>query len=523
MCMPIENAAAWRWPVKPRHGVQRPHHLSGRIRWPLITGLTVLAAVLRAAASFNDLWLDEVWTLWLIAQLVHEPSDIVRGFMRHDNNHLLNTFWMYLLGPHLPSIIYRLPSVVAGSLAVVPAALIGRSRGPLTAVACGAAFAIDFMLVNLGSEARGYGVMSLCVVVAQWLALEHGGSGAAERRQHGSWRPILFNACCIIGFLAHLSFVFCFAAIAAWALLVSVVEWRGDRGAWRQIAGEYLAWHAAPAAAAGLLYVGFVRQMGFGGGSSDGAGATAIAAVAAIVGCPLVSPWQFVAAAVGAAAGGVCLLRYWQDSWRRGAFFLLSIVLVPMAVIAAFPVAYYSVRYFLVPAQTMLLLVASELPRALGVGPRDRVGAADLRRGGLAWLMILGITFVMLNLARDAVLIARGRGSVVATLRWISDRSRVDGPVITCYCNQEFRTRLLIAYHSDRLPGRKLRLYAPETLPPQGAEWYILNDQRDFGTGRDRIADRHGNRYDRCHEMRSGGLSPAHWHVYRNIATDPPP
>lgn len=518
MCMPFKKAAVWRWPVKPRHGVQRPHHLSGRIRWPLITGVTVLAAVLRAAASFNDLWLDEVWTLWLIAQLVHEPSDIVRGFMRHDNNHLLNTLWMYLLGPHLPSIIYRLPSVVAGSLAVVPAALIGRSRGPLTAVACGAAFAIDFMLVNLGSEARGYSVMSLCVVVAQWLALEHGGSGAAKRGQHGSWQPILFNACCIIGFLAHLSFVFCFAAIAAWALLVSLVEWRGDRGAWRQIAGEYLAWYATPAAAAGLLYVGFVRQMGFGGGSSDGAGATAIAALAAIVGCPLVSPWQFVAAAVGATAGTVCLLRCWWASWRRGAFFLLAIVLVPIAVITAFPVAYYSVRYFLVPAQTMLLLVASELPRQFGVDAVGAVSTANRRRGGLACLVILGVAFAMLNLARDAVLIVRGRGQIAETLRWIVEHSQWPGPVITCSSNQEFRTRLLIAYHGERLPGRKMRLYSSETLPTRGAEWYIVNDQRDLGVGAERADDVHGNTYEKVHEMRSGGLSPAHWHVYRSIA-----
>jgi len=255
--------------------------------------------------------------------LVHEPSDIVRGFMRHDNNHLLNTLWMYLLGPHLPSIIYRLPSVVAGSLAVVPAALVGRFRGPSTAVVYGAAFAIDFMLVNLGSEARGYGVMTLCVIVAQWLALDHSGLDAGQDGEPqsggkgGRWRPVAFNAACIIGLLAHLSFIFCFAAIAAWSLLVHGVEWWRNHGTLDRRLADWCIWHTAPATSAAVLYLGFVRQMGFGGGSSDGAGATAIAALAAIVGCPLVSPWQFVAAAVGAAAGGVCLLRCWQDSWRR--------------------------------------------------------------------------------------------------------------------------------------------------------------------------------------------------------------
>jgi uncharacterized membrane protein len=207
--------------------------------------VTVLAAVLRAAASFNDLWLDEVWTLWLIAQLVHEPSDIVRGFMRHDNNHLLNTFWMYLLGPHLPSIIYRLPSVVAGSLAVVPAALIGRSSGPLTAVVCGAAFAIDFMLVNLGSEARGYGLMSLFLLIAQWAALER---FEGVRRDTPispirlRWLPVIFGGACILGLLAHLTFVMGYLGILIWTTWVVVRQRAPLRAGLRTL----LAWHGVP-------------------------------------------------------------------------------------------------------------------------------------------------------------------------------------------------------------------------------------------------------------------------------------
>jgi hypothetical protein len=88
--------------------------------------------------------------------------------------------------------------------------------------------------------------------------------------------------------------------------------------------------------------------------------------------------------------------------------------------------------------------------------------------------------------------------------------------VISCTSNQEFRSRLLVAYHGERLAGRKLRLFSNETLPPTGAEWYLANDSRDGGRGRDRIKDRWGNEYTRVHEMRSGGLSPMHWHIYKN-------
>jgi len=56
-------------------------------------------------------------------------------------------------------------------------------------------------------------------------------------------------------------------------------------------------------------------------------------------------------------------------------------------------------------------LVASELPRQFGVDAVGAVSTANWRRGGLACLVILGVAFAMLNLARDAMLIVRGRGS----------------------------------------------------------------------------------------------------------------
>jgi hypothetical protein len=479
----------------------------------LLPLIVVVAAAIRLASSLNDLWLDEIWTLWLIAELVQDPLDIVRGFMRHDNNHLLNTFWMYCLGPHRSPVLYRLPSVICGAAAVIPAAAIGGLRGPLAGVCCAAACAIDFMLVNLGSEARGYGVTSLCVLVAQWLTLQHFDRGDISKEDvpsvAGAWRPILaFHAACVIGFLAHLSFIFCFAALVLWTFIVILTR----PFHWRDTLLTMLCWHALPAGAAGCLYWFFIRDMGFGGGTSDGPVTTAFQAIAAIAGSPLVVPWQWIAVVVGGTLGLVCLVSCWRASWRRGLFFLISVLVAPAMLLVIFRVEYYSVRYFLIPAQTLLVLIASEVPSFC-----ERLGPVSGRT--LAWktsLVALGIVFAAVNIGRDAVLVARGRGAVSATLQWIVDQSNRSTPVISCTSNQEFRSRLLVAYHGERLAGRKLRLFSDETLPPTGAEWYLANDSRDGGRGRDRIKDRWGNEYTRVHEMRSGGLSPMHWHIYKN-------
>lgn len=138
----------------------------------VLGAILAVAACLRGAASCGDLSLDEVWTLWMIDELVRSPLDLVRGSMLHDNNHLLNSAWLLLLGPHRPAILYRLPAIVAGTASVYVAWIFGRSRCAASAVACAGVTAIDHVLVHAGSEARGYGVLSLAVLTAQVAILK---------------------------------------------------------------------------------------------------------------------------------------------------------------------------------------------------------------------------------------------------------------------------------------------------------------------------------------------------------------
>ncbi len=73
----------------------------------------LIATALRIAAARGELWLDEVWSIRLVQEHAHSPSDIFLH-LQHDNNHFLNSLWVYAVGPDGSAWMYRWPAVVAG-------------------------------------------------------------------------------------------------------------------------------------------------------------------------------------------------------------------------------------------------------------------------------------------------------------------------------------------------------------------------------------------------------------------------
>src|SRR5436309_2671576 len=103
-------------------------------RFPFIAALTVLvllAAAVRVAAAGDDFWLDEIWSLRL-AQGMRSPLDVFLT-LRLDNNHHLNTLFLYLLGDQNDWRVYRLASLAAGVGTVLVGWHVGARRGRLEA------------------------------------------------------------------------------------------------------------------------------------------------------------------------------------------------------------------------------------------------------------------------------------------------------------------------------------------------------------------------------------------------------
>src|ERR1044072_4687402 len=135
----------------------------------VLISITLLAAVLRFLAAQNDLWIDELIFL-PIARQARQISDIFTVF-NYDNNHFLNTLWMYAIGPNQPMLAYRVPAIVYGILSV-PAmywATVGFSaRARLLATL---RVAINYPLIHFSSEARGYSGALLASILAYGIAV----------------------------------------------------------------------------------------------------------------------------------------------------------------------------------------------------------------------------------------------------------------------------------------------------------------------------------------------------------------
>ena len=74
------------------------------------------AALVRLAAAWNDLWLDEIWTITLVGNL-RSPLGVFT--LHHDNNHVLNTLWAYAVRRFDSDLVYRLPAWAGGVATVV--------------------------------------------------------------------------------------------------------------------------------------------------------------------------------------------------------------------------------------------------------------------------------------------------------------------------------------------------------------------------------------------------------------------
>lgn len=215
--------------------------------------------------------------------------------------------------------------------------------------------------------------------------------------------------------------------------------------------------------------------------------------------------WAAIACGLAVAGlGGGCLVQCWRDRPARGWFFLLSIVGAPATVLGLFPAEHLAIRYLIVPLQTLLLLIAEEVP----------VFVVTQRAACRPWAAAIAVGAA--NALRDGVLISRGRGAYRDFLKAVAAESHWPGATITAASDSHFRNTLLISYHKENVEGRGIRVFDEAALPKWGSEWYFLLDTRDGMPPRPQVTDRHGNRYTFAGETRGGGLSASHWQVYRN-------
>src|SRR5437870_7060917 len=170
--------------------------------------IVALAGSLRACSALNDLWMDEIWSLELVREL-HSAFGVFTQ-THHDNNHYLNSLFIYFLGQHGDWPGYRIPAEVAGIGAIVLAWFIGARRDRRTAFFSMFLVSFSYVLILYSSEARGYAPLIffcfLCFLVLESLLARPRWQAAA-----------LFSISAILGFTSHLTFVSFFVASFIWS------------------------------------------------------------------------------------------------------------------------------------------------------------------------------------------------------------------------------------------------------------------------------------------------------------------
>jgi hypothetical protein len=176
--------------------------MTKRLRWNPATGdmliLADFAAVFRLRAIFTAFWLDEIWSYEAFAQRATSVWDVFfgRGF-RHDNNHHLNTAFMYFFRDAPGWAIYRRPAFAAGLLSVVAATFVGRRRGQVEDVSSSIWVAGPLIKVVSATQAGSYAAAVLSALVAFFAVKRY--LGAPSRSL-----ALIVGSCVVVSVLVHL-------------------------------------------------------------------------------------------------------------------------------------------------------------------------------------------------------------------------------------------------------------------------------------------------------------------------------
>lgn len=455
----------------------------------LLASAFLIVAGLRIPGLFTDFWWDEIWS-WSIAGQLHSAIGVLLAEPAHiDNNHPLNTLWLYLLGQNQPIWLYRLPALIAGIASVGLAARIMLRRGVTEAVIATVLLGCSYLLIFYSSEARGYSFAVFFSLLSfdylQRALKPEGGGRVAE---------IMFGLSCTLGLLSHLTFLNIYAGALVWSM---VCVRRLEPTTWLRIR-RLMRLHAIPLIAAALLFHFFVRGMVIGGALPTSPGAVLLQTLSLAAGGPETGRVALLTAIIAGLlffAGLVYLAMERSSSWI---FFLTSVVIAP--VLASTRDLCFTLRpqplmlrYFLVCIAMALFSVVPLL--------------AYLWRRGLAYRVVVALFLALYvggNLFNVGQFLKSGRGGYGEGLAEIA--AQVPGSTFAIASDSLPHTDLLVQFYAPRVaPRRHIRV----TSTTQS--WLILNRLEQIAPA---TAEFNDQPYHLKYIHAANGLSGWTWEIY---------
>ncbi|MFI5347756.1 MAG: hypothetical protein ACHQ51_15390 [Elusimicrobiota bacterium] len=410
---------------------------SRRARTAAFFAILAAAALFRIPCLRTEPWMDEIWSLHF-ARGAKSVADVLFG-IHHDNNHPLNTLWLYLVRGSGDWAVWRLFSLACGLATVGVMALDDQDppRGLLTAaLAAGSA-----VLVLYSTEARGYAAAALCAVACHRLL----SSGASPRPA----RVAAFAFFAALGFFGHPTFIFALAALGVWAAVALPPERRARN----------LCLLFGPAAVLGVAYELLQRgPLRIGAGAFRPFAPVAFRTLAQWSGAPDAGP----AAVLGAATlAGLCAweLRRLRNE-RDDEFYFFAVLLgTVVAFVAILPFRYE--RYFFAVLPFALMLAGRSLLRLLRAGRAAKAAA----------VLMIGLSIAG-GAVRVRTLATLGRGHYREAVQFMAAETSDD--YITVGSDHAFRNGMLLQFYASYLPPSKRLVYvSPEGYRDNPPQWYL--------------------------------------------------
>ena len=476
---------------------------AGKRGFGAIAAWTAVAALiglgLRILGARGDFWQDEIWTFFLLRG-VHSPLGIFLD-LSADNNHFLNTLYLYAVGEAAAPLVARAFSIVLGVSTIAAVAVAMRGRPLIAQAASIAMFAAGYPLVHYGSEARGYAGLILCTVLSiHFLERE------LERPERSN--RIWLGVSNLAGTLFQPIMVGTVAVLIGWAVWV---RWRGGRGLRQALVETQQTFSISIRLLLLVLVLAVIAVYRVGGYKILNSQAFTVmrftegygGMLRFLLGIPESVPgWVVLAIVLPAAALLLYVLRGRLD-WRP-ALYALAIFGLPFALLCARLPNVSIYRYYLLPSIALLLLLADGF-------------AAAWQRGGWArgFGVVLAGAFVLGNAVELGAFFQYGRGNYQEPLKAIAASGtptvtgNLDGVVDNTLSFYATRLDLPVTY----VPNKELCGSAAAWLIESSDAGIVPDETVTMG------APDCARHYHKEAVYPSWGLSGWTWTLYR--ATDP--
>lgn len=387
---------------------------------------TIIAAIIRWYSSFDNLWLDEIWSANFTVGVKH-VWDIFS--IHHDNNNILNTIYLYYFGhgPWWPQ--YRIHSIIAGTAAVSILSWLGFRKGFLEGVITAIFSTISFSLVIHSAEARGYALATLFSITA-FAAFQNYG-----QKTNPYW-VFIFWISTVLGMLSHLTFIYIFFAFGITSLFYNGYKITEINRQFKTL----MFWYLVPSMSI-LFFLLSRLNMEVGGGDSIYNIFTKFS--------------LFIFSAIGTQPGiisfflglgifisvGLWIYKIEKKTNPLWLFYVVTLFLVP-AIRILMPLQYFYARHLGLTLPFFYLILASIL--ATGI---RRFNITSL----LCFIFIGLFIFENTNLIKNHL--EYGRGNYLPAISHIINKSI--GPTISITSDQDFRNNTLIKFYSQFVKSDK--------------------------------------------------------------------